>query len=92
MNNYCPLSDLKQGFYKRPHKDFASFQSEDSQNGDPTDKIPSDTEASGRLWAGAACIAHGIRAVENKKSLCSLDFLVLLGQAKSTNRKCCGNR
>lgn len=26
MNNYCPLSELIQGFYKRPHNDFAGFQ------------------------------------------------------------------
>jgi RHS repeat-associated protein len=68
----------------RPHKDFAGFRSEDSQMCAPIFQVLSDTEACAGLSGGAACIAIGIRAVENKKSLCSLDFLVLLCQDKST--------
>jgi hypothetical protein len=76
----------------RPHKDFASFQGEGSQQNDSIIQDLSDTEASVGLWAGAACIAPGTQTVENKKSLCSLDFLVLLRQGKSTNTYICPSR
>jgi len=64
---------------RRPHKNFAGFQRRIPARG-----IVSNTEARAGLCGGAACIAWGIRPVENKKFLCSLDLLVLLNQAKST--------
>jgi len=63
----------------RPHKNFAGFQRRI-----PAEGIVSNTEARAGWCGGAACIAWGIRPVENKKFLCSLDLLVLLDQAKST--------
>jgi hypothetical protein len=53
----------------RPHKNFVSFQREGSQKDDPIFQGLSDTEARAGQCAGAACIATGIRTVENKKFL-----------------------
>jgi len=64
---------------RRPHKNFAGFQRRI-----PAGAFLSNTEAREGQCRGAACIAWGIRPVENKKFLCSLDLLVLLDQAKST--------
>ena len=77
--------EVKSTAGNRPHKNFASFQSEDSFSSVSIEHALSDTEACAGFSGGAACIAPGIRTVENKKFLCSLDFLVLLRQGKSTN-------